>query len=55
MGRAFVCVFLAAAGCATPEDKPAPPVTGLDLAAARLVDLSYAYDETTIYWPTSRA
>jgi kynurenine formamidase len=53
MKRAFGCLFFAAAGCAAPEERPAPPATGIDLAAARLVDLSYAYDETTIYWPTS--
>jgi kynurenine formamidase len=26
---------------------------GLDLASARIVDLSYSYDENTLYWPTS--
>ena len=25
----------------------------LDLASARVVDLSYVFDETTVYWPTS--
>lgn len=29
------------------------PVESLDLAAARMVDLTHAYDETTLYWPTS--
>ncbi len=53
MKRAFGCLFLAAAGCAVPGEKSAPPATGIDLASSRLVDLSYAYDETTIYWPTS--
>jgi kynurenine formamidase len=57
MKRAFGCLFLAAAiGCGAPEERAAPPATpatGVDLASARLVDLSYAYDETTIYWPTS--
>lgn len=40
------------AGCAAPEATRVNH-TGIDLASARLVDLSYAYDETTIYWPTS--
>jgi kynurenine formamidase len=26
---------------------------GFDLAAARFIDLSYAYDKDTLYWPTS--
>ena len=29
-----------------------PPV-GIDLARARLVDLSYSYGDDTLYWPTS--
>ena len=49
MKRAVGCLFLLASGCAA----PAPPTTDIDLASARLVDLSYAYDESTIYWPTS--
>lgn len=52
MKRAYGCLFLAAMGCAVPEKRSAP-AAGIDLASARLVDLSYAYDETTIYWPTS--
>lgn len=31
---------------------PSTPPT-LDLATARLVDLSYTYDQSTLYWPTS--
>jgi kynurenine formamidase len=31
---------------------PKPP-PGLDLATARLVDLTYTYDDDTLYWPTS--
>ena len=49
MKRAVGCLFLLASGCAAPT----PPTTGIDLTSARLVDLSYVYDETTIYWPTS--
>jgi kynurenine formamidase len=53
MTRGFCCLLLAAMGCAAPGERSAPTATGIDLASARLVDLSYAYDETTIYWPTS--
>src|SRR3990172_5966760 len=53
MKRAFGCLLFAAMGCAAPEERSAPPAKGIDLASARLVDLSYAYDESTIYWPTS--
>jgi kynurenine formamidase len=55
MKRALVFVFMVLTGmrCAAPEERSTPPTAGIDLASARLVDLSYAYDETTIYWPTS--
>jgi len=53
MKRAFALLFLAAMGCVVPEERSTPAATGIDLASAQLVDLSYAYDETTIYWPTS--
>jgi kynurenine formamidase len=41
--------LILAIGCAAPPEEP----TGLDLSSAQLVDLSYAYDESTLYWPTS--
>jgi kynurenine formamidase len=50
MKRVFGLLVLAAS-CAAPPPEGGSP--GIDLAKARLVDLSYAYDETTIYWPTS--
>ena len=53
MKRAFGFLFVVAMGCEEPEERSSPPATEIDLASARLVDLSYAYDETTIYWPTS--
>jgi kynurenine formamidase len=53
MKRAFGFLFVVAMGCEAPEERSSAPATGIDLASARLVDLSYAYDETTIYWPTS--
>ena len=34
------------------EDSSAPATT-LDLATAKIVDLSYTYDDNTLYWPTS--
>lgn len=34
-----------------PAETPVP--RGVDLATAQLVDLSYAYDDDTLYWPTS--
>ncbi len=48
----MLAFLIGAAGCAAPEATKVSPV-GIDLASARLVDLSYPYDETTIYWPTS--
>ncbi len=39
--------------CAPPPEATNGSSREFDLASARLVDLSYAYDETTIYWPTS--
>jgi kynurenine formamidase len=48
-------VLLFLAGCVPGggrSDGPAA-VEGLDLSSARLLDLSYTYDDDTIYWPTS--
>lgn len=42
----LVVALLPVAGCA------AAPPAGPDLDAARIVDLTHAYDEDTIYWPT---
>jgi kynurenine formamidase len=52
-----LALTLALAGCARvsdppPEIVPAPGAT-FDLAAAEIVDLSHAYGEDTLYWPTS--
>lgn len=33
--------------------RPAPFPESLDLVSARVVDLTYAFDEKTLYWPTS--
>ena len=54
---ALAAALLASAGCARvseppPETVPEPGAT-FDLAVAGIVDLSHAYDEDTLYWPTS--
>src|SRR5207237_902025 len=46
--RSFVLMIaLLLAGCAT---APRPPI---DLANANVVDLTYPFDKTTLYWPNS--
>ncbi|HSF18968.1 MAG TPA: cyclase family protein [Vicinamibacteria bacterium] len=42
-------VFLLLSACASPD----VPNRGIDLEAASIIDLSYTYDEETLYWPTS--
>ena len=42
-------VLAACAGRQTAQLEP----SGLDLSGVDVVDLSYAYDEATLYWPTS--
>jgi kynurenine formamidase len=46
---AALVLLLAAPGA--PARQPNPP--GFDLASARLVDLTYAFDDHTVYWPTA--
>lgn len=47
----LVALCLAAGtGCAT---APQPPRPAIDLAGYELVDLTYSFDEETVYWPTS--
>ncbi len=36
-------------GCSAPWELP----PGIDLSTAQLIDLSYTYDDETLYWPTS--
>jgi kynurenine formamidase len=45
-------VLLARPLLAGPAAAP-PPAKGLDLARARIVDLSYAFDDKTLYWPNA--
>lgn len=42
-------ILVAVAACSSSPE--APP--GIDLSTAQLVDLSYTYDDETLYWPTS--
>jgi len=54
MRHSLVVSLLLAAACAPAERSPVPaPANGIDLASARIVDLSYAYDDDTLFWPTS--
>src|SRR5436190_7974342 len=45
--RRLVWAALLLAGCAT---APRPPI---DLSAANVVDLTYSFDKSTLYWPNS--
>jgi len=51
-GAVPVLVATAALLAAAPAAPPAAPPL-LDLARALVVDLTHAFDETTLYWPTS--
>src|SRR5919201_1097513 len=48
--RAAALALLAAALPAAAQRAKRP---GLDLATAKLVDLTYPFDDRTLYWPTS--
>src|SRR5688572_22939862 len=45
----LVAVFMGTRYMQPPSDEPAPS----PLRAGQLVDLSHAYDEQTIFWPTA--
>lgn len=47
--KKITSVLFIVSACAAPPQ--APP--GIDFTTARLIDLSYAYDDDTLYWPTS--
>lgn len=53
----LLSVLLAVSGCrvqvGSPGTEPSGASPGLDLSRARVVDLTHAYDQDTLYWPTS--
>ncbi|MCP4664219.1 MAG: cyclase family protein [bacterium] len=53
----IACLVLTIAACASPAPAPeeATAVGGssLDVTTARVIDLTHAFDDQTIYWPTS--
>ena len=56
MRRCFSCLLLGvcvAAGCSPAAAPPAPASAAVAPPAGELVDLSHAYDSTTIFWPTA--
>lgn len=48
-----VLAMLLVTGCGQQGNDASKPGTSFDPERARVVDLSHAYDEDTIYWPTS--
>ncbi len=51
-----VCLVLTIAACTSPEPASEATAAGgnsLDVTTARVIDLTYAFDDQTIYWPTS--
>jgi len=48
--RFVACVALAAGACSAPPPSSTPP-----LPSGEIVDLSHAYDGSTIFWPTADA
>jgi kynurenine formamidase len=51
MNKQWIWIFLAlwTMSCGSVEIR----TEGIDLESARIIDLSYSYDQTTLYWPTS--
>ena len=61
MGSPKQCVVASAAllvlfaGCQTPPEGPDDVIAGVfSGTGAEWIDMSYPYDETTIFWPTAR-
>ena len=50
--KRLACIVLGTVACAAPPEPGVSP-NAIDLSTARLIDLSYAYDQDTLYWPTS--
>lgn len=51
MQRSALLLLFTLAACSPPAAPPAPPVPAFP--GGTLVDLSHAYDETTVFWPTA--
>jgi kynurenine formamidase len=52
----LLSIAMMAAACSSPEEvsqTPASPVPHFDLSTARLIDLTYSFDDQTVYWPTA--
>ena len=50
--KKLVLLVAVCSACA-PAPAPEAPPPGIDLSTARLIDLSYTFDDETLYWPTS--
>jgi len=51
--RRVACAAFIALVCALPAAAAEPAAGPLDLATATVVDLTWSFDEHTLYWPTS--
>ena len=52
-GNIRLAIFAAAGAAGLATLAASRPSSSLDIAAARVVDLTHAFDEKTIYWPNS--
>lgn len=53
IGALAGCLLAAPSTAASAPDAPTPWPTTIDLATARIVDLTHTFDDKTLYWPTS--
>lgn len=51
---ALFVVGVVLAACQTPSIKPLPIVPQTTIDEAKVVDLTYSFDDKTIYWPTAK-
>ena len=52
MKRSLILLpVLLMAACSAPAPAPAPKLSGID--SAKLIDLSYTFDDKTVYWPNA--
>jgi kynurenine formamidase len=54
VASAAALVLVLGGGCAQPQDEDAVLVALFSGTGAEWIDMSYAYDERTIFWPTAR-